>query len=534
MKENLTIYRDKVIEIWKSKSNKQKTFILSMMLLFLIIVVGGSVLMARSPMVPLYNNLSMQEAGQIRAELDARGVNHEITDAGTAIRVPSDQVNNLLVELAAQGIPNTGGIDYSFFSENTSWGVTDNEFDMIRLDAMQTELSNMITGISGIDHANVMITLPQQQIFMTDQQDDASVSVVLTTAPGYQFEANQINGLYHLISKTIPNLSTDNIVIMDANLNYYDMENGSGTTSGDLYATQQQIKQDIERDIQRRVQQMLGVMIGPDKVLASVTTDIDFTQENRLEQLVEPYDEEQMAGLPISIETIQETYTGEGAPIDGVGVGEEDIPNYPAGETGVGDYELVQESVNYEYNRIQREIIESPYKIRDLGIQVAVDNRRDTLDEAGEPVFLTAAEQAEVEASIASILESIISTSIDQTYGEIDMANRTSIVFQEFSGIQGGETPGVPVIPTWVYVVGGILVVLIAGLIILLVRRRNNQTREEFDYTEETTIRQPNEIPDIEEPEDTESTIRRKQLEKMATDKPDEFAKLLRSWIAED
>ena len=36
------------------------------------------------------------------------------------------------------------------------------------------------------------------------------------------------------------------------------------------------------------------------------------------------------------------------------------------------------------------------------------------------------------------------------------------------------------------------------------------------------------------EEKETEATIRRKQLEKMAKEKPDDFAKLLRSWIAED
>jgi len=33
---------------------------------------------------------------------------------------------------------------------------------------------------------------------------------------------------------------------------------------------------------------------------------------------------------------------------------------------------------------------------------------------------------------------------------------------------------------------------------------------------------------------ETETTLRKKQLEKMAKDKPDEFAKLLRTWISEE
>ena len=41
-------------------------------------------------------------------------------------------------------------------------------------------------------------------------------------------------------------------------------------------------------------------------------------------------------------------------------------------------------------------------------------------------------------------------------------------------------------------------------------------------------------IEDINVEQETEGTLRRKQLEKLAKDKPEEFAKLLRTWIAED
>lgn len=46
---------------------------------------------------------------------------------------------------------------------------------------------------------------------------------------------------------------------------------------------------------------------------------------------------------------------------------------------------------------------------------------------------------------------------------------------------------------------------------------------------------EPINLPDINEEEnETAESVRRKQLEKMAKDKPEDFAKLLRSWLAED
>src|SRR5699024_11676002 len=89
----------------------------------------------------LYSNLSLNEAGQIKTELDTRNIPYELSDGGTTIKVPEKQSDTLLVDFAGEGIPSSGNIDYSFFSENASWGITDNEFNMIKLGAMQTERS---------------------------------------------------------------------------------------------------------------------------------------------------------------------------------------------------------------------------------------------------------------------------------------------------------------------------------------------------------------------------------------------------------
>lgn len=538
MKRKMDLYKEKMMDFWKARTKAQKGLYLGLFLLFLFLIIGGSVLANSTKMVPLYNNLALQEVGQIKAELDARGVKYEIGDAGTTINVPEEMVDTLLVDLAAQGIPNSGNIDYSFFSANTSWGMTDNEFDVIKLDAMQSELANLMKSIDGIEDAKVMINKPQDPVFVSDQTQEASASIVINTRPGYQFADNQISSLYHLVSKTVPNLPTDNIVIMNQNFEYFDLNNSNDFASGDTYTFQQNVKKDIERDIQRRVQQMIGSMVGPEKVVASVTADIDFTQENRVEQLVESVNEEGMEGLPVSIETIKETYTGNAPALaEGeVGAGDGDIPNYPAaGEGNNGDYEMVKESINNEFNRIQREIVESPYKIRDLGIQVAVDNTKEQLGEDQEVQYLTQQEQAAVEEGIASILNSIVTTSIDKSYGQVAPEEKVSIVFQEFNGKPEFPTTTVPAIPYWTYIVGGVLVATILGLILML--RRRKKVTDEVEYAQEYTPEsnpESVEVPDMEPKQETEATIRRKQLEKMAQDKPEDFAKLLRSWIAED
>jgi flagellar M-ring protein FliF len=521
--EKIMKFNETAKTFWSSRSKGQKGLIIGSSLAVIALIAVISLFATKSDNVPLYNNLSLQEVGQIKTELDARGIPYQLEDGGTTILVPKEQADNLLVDLAGLGIPNSGNIDYSFFSENTSWGITDNEFNVMHLDAMQTELANLIKSIQGINNATVMINMPKEPVFVNEATQPTSASIVIETAPGHRFEGNQINALYQLVSKAVPNLEPENITLMNQYSEYYDLNNQNTGGFENTYTYQQTVKKDIERDLQRRLQQMLGTMVGLDNVIVSVTADIDFTQENRLEEIVEPADPENMEGLPISVETIRETYTGAGAGQVGgeIGTGDGDIPNYEGADNNDdGEYEYIKETVNNEFNRIHKEIVESPYKVRDLGIQVAVDNKDIT-------------NQLQVEEGITSILNSIITTSIDGQYGDVIPDEKTSIIFQEFSATNTvPQDPGFN-IPPWMYIVGGVLLLIIVILLILLLTRKSKVSTEEI-REEAFTAESIDSVPDIPVKEETESIQRRKQLEKMASDKPEEFAKLLRSWIGED
>lgn len=530
MKENIKRIKDTAQGFWVKRTKNQKgIFIGSIVIIILILSILSFTL--KSNYVSLYNNLSVQEVGQIKAELDNRNIAYEVSDGGTTISVLEEEVDTLIVELAAEGIPSSGNIDYSFFSENTSWGVTDNEFNIMKLDAMQNELANLIRGIEGINDADVMITLPEESVFVSDTEEETTAAIMLNTDLGYEFKDNQIESLYHLVSKAVPDLPPENIAIMNQYFEYFDKQSTTAGGSTDEYTYHQTVKKDIERDIQRRLQQMLGAMVGMENVIVSVTTDIDFTKENRVEELVDPVDLENMEGLPVSIETIHETYSGNPAVGGTPGTGDEDIPGYEAVEgDGNGEYELVKETINNEFNRIHKDIVESPYRIRDIGVQVAIDS---VVDRDGEDIqYLSQQDQSSVEEGITSILNSIIATSIDKEFGEIDPEEKTSIIFQEFSEEIGFPETTTPIIPWWVYVAGAILIIAVIVLIVLLLRSRREEVEEIFkeDSFDDVSL----DIPEISEGPVTETDVQRKQLEKMAETQPEEFTKLLRSWISDD
>lgn len=534
MTDYLQKYLNKIKEYWNSRSKKQKMIMIGSILLFVIVIAIVSFFATRTTMAPLYSNLTPSETGSIKESLDSRGITSEITEGGTTIKVPEELVDSLKVDLAAEGIPKSGSIDYSFFSQNAGIGMTENEFNVLKLDAMQTELANLIKGIDGVQDAKVMINLPQQGIFVNEFTETASASIVLNTKPGYKFEDNQITALYHLVSKSVPNLPTDNIVITNQNFEYFDLKNDDNF-SGDIFTAQNEIKKQVERDVQRQVQSMLGTLMGQDKVVVTVTADIDFTQENREENLVTPVDEENMEGIAISAQKITETFTGEGAGVGGVPAAEDPADtlggSYQEGANGNGDYERIEETINNEVNKIRKEIIESPYKVRDLGIQVMVEP-----PEADDPNSLPQERVDDITKILGTIVRTTINKdAINEELTEESIQEKIVVSVQPFNGKVQFNEEAKHVIPWWVYAVGGLLLLIIILLVFLTMRMRRKQTVEAESEINGLNEGPQVQIPDVnEEKRDTESSLRRKQLEKMAKEKPEDFAKLLRTWIADD
>ncbi|MGP1907500.1 flagellar basal-body MS-ring/collar protein FliF [Metabacillus sp. JX24] len=530
MNQKVTEFRMKTRQFWNERSKAQKGFMIGGAAALLLFAVIAGYMAANPRLVPLYRDLSPNETGQIKETLDSQGIQSKITDNGSTIMVPAEMTDTLKVELAAEGIPNSGVIDYSFFGQNIGFGMTDNEFDVLKLKATQTELSNLMKGIEGVDDAKVMINLPKESVFVSEDNGTATASIVLNTKPGVQLDQANVNALYHLVSKSVPGLSTDNIVIMDQNFEYFDLKSDENMPLTENISSQHELKSKIEKDIQRQVQKMLGTMMGQDKVVVSVTADLDFTQEKREENLVEAADEENNEGLAVSVERITETYSGEGAGAGGVtGTGEDDVPGYEAvqGE-GSGDYEKVEERINNEVNRVKREITESPYRIRDLGIQVMVEPPA-----ADDPASLPAQSIADIQ----QLLGSIVRTSIDKdpqaeplTAEQIE--EKISVSVQPFAGKQTIDAETARSIPLWLYIAGGVMLLVIAILLVLLFRRNRKEPAEPEE--EEIFYQEKMILPDVNDAPDSEGDVRRKQLEKMARDKPEDFAKLLRSWLTEE
>jgi flagellar M-ring protein FliF len=210
------------------------------------------------------------------------------------------------------------------------------------------------------------------------------------------------------------------------------------------------------------------------------------------------------------------------------GTGDEEVPNYPgASGNSNGDYEKVEERINNEVNKIRKEIVESPYEIRDIGIQAMVEPPNPK-----KPDSLPAERLDDIQQILATIVRTTISKDAENPLTDEQIEQKVFVSAQPFKGksqTAGGSKEGVPL---WVYITGGILLLVIL-LLIFALRKKTKEKQSVYELGQDHPIESFS-VPDVNSEFESESTVRKEQLDRMAREKPDEFAKLLRTWLSED
>lgn len=527
MNERVALYKEKIRAKWNQFSKKQKWMIAGISL-FLLISLGLYIFIASQPVYkPLYDQrLSEQEIGRIKQELENLQIPYRITGNGTGIEVPEKMAQDAIVDLASKGIPSKAGFNADLFS--STLGMTDRQFDVMKKGALQQELQSLLERVQGVRSAQVILTLPQESLWVTQKPETATASVIVDVEPGTTLDQNQINAMYLLVSRSVPNLPMEAIAITDQYSNPLERSEGN-EQEGSLksFKQQEEIKAEVERKIQQNLYNLLGTIMGRDKVVVHTFIKMNFDKENRVENLVEAPDQENNEGLIISSQRLSKAFSGQGTPPGGIaGTGDNAVPGYP-GNNPQGtnsQYEELNDTINREVNRITRNITSSPYKIEDITINVGV-----------EPPAGGELDEATIE-SIKQVLRNVVHVTLSKDGLELtqeQLDQRISVLPREFSGkVAVAESSSLD--PAVLWTVGGLAVLALAAVGFLLYRRRRQAQLAEADTPDLSMAAQPVEVPDLMYQEDGDQVVVRKQLEKLARSKPDEFVVLLRTWLAED
>jgi flagellar M-ring protein FliF len=528
--EAISRYREKAAQYWNAFNKSQKIMLISVAVLTILTIILLTIYFSRTEYSLAYTNLDPTDAAAIKNYLDSSGIPYRFSQDGKSIGVPSTMVADVKIGVESQNIIRNGAIGYGIFRDNiSSFGMTENQFELLSVDARAGEIQRLIKSMNGVSNALVLLNVPKDSVFLnTSGTDMATASVSVTFIPGFRPEQGMIDTMYNLVSKSVANLPLENISIANANQNEELLPSSKNGTdfnqSLNLAAQQFQIRKQFEMDIQKNVQQLLGTVLGRDKVVVSVVASMNFDKENRQEQIFSPVVDQK--GIERSIQEIQKSYSSTAGDQNGgvAGTGPSDIPTYPAAsESGTNtNSEELQKTVNFEVNEITKQVIASPYAVKDLTINVGIEPPI-----PDDPTSLT----QETKDAVQRILMNVVAASLadnGKTFTDDDLSRKVMVFSSAFQGKQTlpSETGAVNYL---LYGVAGLAFAIAAAGGYWAIRRRKAGIVEE-DLSASNLMEQP--TIDIENASQENQV--RKELESLAKKKPEEFVNLLRTWLVDE
>ncbi|TVX93982.1 flagellar basal-body MS-ring/collar protein FliF [Paenibacillus agilis] len=528
MNEKIGQYRERVTQYWNQYSKKQKLLLGSTFIILLLTIGIVTYQLSKTEYSLAFKDLNASDAAGIIEYLNTNSIPYQLSPDGASISVPAAMAAKAKVDVGAQGIVQNGSLGFdSFAPDGMMGGMTDNVFDVRYKDALNGEVERLLGQMEGVQSAQVLINLPQETVFMEAEKPQASASIVLQFKPGFVPDQKVIDGYFNLVSTAVPNLEIDNISMMTGNSPLHASSSSNGVNGSFLGTVDDQlaVQRRYERELSEKVRMFLASFVGPDKVNVLISSNLNFDIQTEEHNEVKPVDEENMKGIEISVEELQESFNGSGAGEGGVaGVGDGEVPNYP-GDTNSGQTqsEKSQRTVNYEVTRIKKAIQSSPYAVTDLTIHAAVESEISD----------------EQRTSIEKVLKSIVAAQL-QTTATKNNITITDAMLQEKVSVIAENATNVAVtaesgIPTWVwYGAGVLLLLLVGGGIAFAVMRKRKRQEEEYELDDVQFIPTNIELPSIDLEHVTSEHQVRKQLEALAKKKPEEFVNLLRTWLLDD
>ncbi len=266
---------NKIKDKWENSSVAQKSILAVMAFCFLL----SSCLFYRwattEDYAPLFVNMQSGDAGEVVEKLKSMNIPYQLADTGRTIMVPQDQVYELRLSLAGEGVFSEAGSGFELF-DSSSLGVTDFERHLNYQRALQEELRRTIIQLDAVEQARVHLVLPEQSVFI-ENEVNSSASIVLKLKPMAKLQPEQVKGVADFVANSVEKLDPDDVNIIDTEGTVL---NQDFTDSGynQLRITLQEMKRDFENNLEKRIKDLLEKIWGSGKIVAMVTADLDFNQ----------------------------------------------------------------------------------------------------------------------------------------------------------------------------------------------------------------------------------------------------------------
>ena len=231
------------------------------------------------PMVVLFNQpLDPKSTTEVLAYLETNNTPHRIESGTGRIYVPRSVKDRAALELKGSSAlaPGNSGMDIinnapvgsTQFMERRRWTM-----------ALQSEIEIQINGFEQVTGSKVLLSIPEQALF-TEDQVDPSASVYVELRPGTTLSNAEGKRIASLVAAAVPRLGVDAVEILDSELRVIHASNSGGSPEYGASDELADLRRQYDRYFQRKIESMLEHIVGPGKVVARVSVELDHTERS--------------------------------------------------------------------------------------------------------------------------------------------------------------------------------------------------------------------------------------------------------------
>ena len=234
---------------------------------------------------PVVGDLSSYNPQDVTSILDNSGIDYKMDPRTGALLVPSDQVYDARLKLAAEGVTDRQTMGYELLDQERGLGTSQFMETISYRRGLEGELARTVASMRGVRNARVHLAIPERSVFVRDARDP-SASVFLEVFAGRRPEQEQINAIVNLVAGSVPMMSKEHVTVVDQNGNLLTGKESQSTA--DQMADQYEYTAKVEERLTRRVASLIAPIVGDGRYRAEVSADLDFSSVEQAEELFNP------------------------------------------------------------------------------------------------------------------------------------------------------------------------------------------------------------------------------------------------------
>lgn len=512
--------KNQVSDFWQSKNRAQKIRIALAAVGAIAIFSFFIFYISKPKYVPLYSNLDTKDAAAIVKKLEEMKVAYELEDGGETILVDPEYKYKTRISLAQEGLPKGGAMGFEEVFSKNRLGTTDWERQIQYNQALQGELKRTLEEMAEVEKASIYIVQQEKSLFIEpDSKNEPSAAVFLKLRPGAEMDEQGVSGIINLISYAVKGLKPENVTVIDEYGRILsDVISSPEEIDKQALSNQLLIQNDFQKRLQLSVQSLLEQVFGPGNVAVRVNAKLNFDKRSVQSKLFSPTDEETGEGILRSIQEMKEHFSGtSGAAPGGTPGVDSNVPGYQQVTTGDSEHQRSETIKNYDINETHEDLTVAPGAVDKLTVSVVVNRELDQNEKN----------------SIVQMVGNAIGYDPDRDQVSVEGIAFKNDLADFFAGEKSRQEQRARL--RNFLILGAILLGILSFVIYKVVSNRKKRRLEEEERIAEEMLemQQAAAAQEVDEPLELERSAYEK-IEKHARRRPEDVAKVLRTWLSED